>query len=135
MPQMLANARKFIDKTPYKDFPYDEESMRDEFLSMMECGLCVIAEVDGIHVGGVGAVKAPLFLNKKTFVAGERFWWVVPDDRARGVGKALLKEIHVAAKKAGCDYLMMLSLADPTIDQIYLGLGFTEVEHSFMKRL
>lgn len=134
MPQMLANARKFIDTTPYREFPYDEESMRSEFVSMMEHGLCVIAEEDDIHLGGVGAVKGPLFLDKRVSIAGERFWWVEPNERAAGVGKALLQAIHVAAKEAGCTYLMMLSL-DDAADKLYAKLGFDEVEHAFMKRL
>lgn len=134
LPQMLENARRFIDSTPYKDIPYDEESMRGEFLTMMEDGLCIVAEVDGKHLGGVGAVKAPLFFNRSIQVAGERFWWVTPDDRAAGVGKSLLKAIHEAAKDAKCEYLMMLSLAD-SVGQIYLKLGFTEVERGYLKRL
>lgn len=132
---MLENARRFIDATPYKDIPYDEESMREEFLAMMECGLCIVAEIDGKHLGGVGAVKAPLFFNRSLFCAGERFWWIAPDERAAGIGKALLQAIHVAAKEAKCNFLMMLSLADPSVDRIYMKLGFTEVEHSFLREL
>lgn len=132
---MLANARRFIDATPYSEIEFCEDSMREEFLAMMESGMCIVAEIDGHHLGGVGAVKSPLFFNKKTQVAGERFWWVEPGERAAGVGKALFASLHVAAKKNGCEYLMMLSLADPKTDQLYLKLGFKEVEHCFWSRL
>lgn len=131
---MLANARKFIDSTPYKDIPFDEEAMSNAFLQMIEDGLCIVAEVDGHHLGGIGAVKGPIFFNNSVNVANERFWWIEPSERAAGVGKALLKAIHEAAKKAKCDYLMMLSLAD-SVGQIYLNLGFSEVERMYLKRL
>ena len=131
---MMGNARKFIDSTPYKDFPFDAQSMENAFLQMMEDGLCIVAEQDGMHLGGVGAVKSTIFFSLTT-VAAERFWWVVPDDRAAGVGKALLKAIHEAAKKANCTCLQMISLADPKVDAIYKSLDFTETEHSFIKVL
>jgi GNAT superfamily N-acetyltransferase len=132
---MLANAQTFIDATAYKGL-YDQESMRFSFLQMMEDGLCIVdAEEDGTHLGGVGAIKAPFFFNHAKSFAYERFWWVVPGDRGKGVGKGLLKAIHEAAKDAGCEYLMMISLNDLTVDGMYKQLGFTEVEHAHLKRL
>lgn len=131
---MLQNARTFIDATPYKALAFDEDSMRAEFLLMMESGLCFIAEENGIHAGGIGAVKQPLFFNKDISIAGERFWWVEPSARAGGAGKELLAALFTAAKEMHCDYMMMLSL-DPQIDKLYIKLGFEEVEHGFFKRL
>lgn len=131
---MLANARKFIDSTFYKEIPFVEADMEDAFMQMMEDGLCVVAEVDGIHVGGVGAIKGPIFFNKGIAVSLERFLWVVPDERAGGIGKALLEAIEDAARKAKCDYLNMISL-DENVSKIYVKRGFTVVEHMHMKRL
>lgn len=134
MPQMLVNARKFIDAIPAYQGLYDEESMRGEFHRMMEDGLLLIAEENGIHLGGVGAAVTPFFINQNLKIAGERFWWVEPNERAQGVGKALFEAIFAAAKEAGCDFLMMLSLAD-SVSQLYKRLGFTEVEHIYLRRL
>ena len=133
---MMVNARKFIDATIYKDIPYDPKSMEDEFFAMMESGMCVIATDDeGTHLGGIGAVLSPLYLNKSIKVAGERFYWV--DDKARslGVGKALYSAFHKAAKASGAQYLMMISLADEKTDSLYRSLGMVEAEHSFWSSL
>ncbi len=134
---MLGNARKFIDSTPYKDFPYDEESMTEAFHQMMEDGLCfVVTGEDGeTHLGGVGAVRGPLFFKRSATIASERFWWVVPDDRGAGVGKLLLKKLFEASKAQGCEFLMMVSLADQKVDAIYKATGFTETEHCFLRAL
>ena len=136
LPQMMVNARKFIDSIPaYKDIPYDPESMKAEFLKMMEAGLCIVAEEDGTHLGGIGACLGPLFLNKSIQIAGERFYWVVPDERAAGIGKGLFQAFHKAAKASGAKYLMMISLADERTDALYKKLGMIETEHCFWSPL
>lgn len=137
IPQMLVNARRFIDSTPYKDFPYDDASMTEAFHQMMEDGLCfvVVGEDGETHLGGVGAVKGPLFFKRDANVASERFWWVVPDDRGVGVGKLLLKKLFQAAKEQDCQFLMMISLADLKVDAIYKSMGMTETEHCFLRAL
>lgn len=137
MPQMLQCAWQFLDTTPYSHIPYDDASMTREFIRMMDCGLCILAMEGDTVIGGVGAVKGGMFFNESVSVAGERFWWVAP--QARGnlsrVGFSLLLAISGAAKAAGCEYLMMLSLADDSVDKIYSKLGFTEVERGFLRKL
>ena len=135
MPQMLVNARTFIDSSAYKGL-CDDESMRLALTQMMEDGLLLVdAEEDGTHLGGIGCIKSPMFFNQSIAVANERFWWVKPDKRAVGVGRGLLAAIVVAAQDAGCQKLMMLSLASPEVDEIYKRLGFAETEHCFMRDL
>lgn len=135
MPQMLANTRRFIEATPYKDIEVIDDDMRDEFLAMMEAGLLVIAEEDGKHMGGVGAVASPLFINRSLVTASERFWWVAPEHRASGLGKVLFKAIYEAAKKSGCSHLVMFSLCDPYVDALYEKAGMTKTDHTFMVKL
>jgi GNAT superfamily N-acetyltransferase len=135
---MLVNARKFIDSTKYKDFPYDAESMESEFLQMMEDGLTVIAEHDGVHLGGAGAVKGPLFFNRAVSIAYERFFWVEPGERAGGVGKALFAALKAASKAAGCRYRNMIALeneAFPYVDALYRKDGLELAEHSYIGEL
>lgn len=111
--------------------------MTEAFYQMMEDGLCfvVVGEDGETHLGGVGAVKGPLFFKRSANVANERFWWVVPDDRGVGVGKLLLKKLFQAAKEQGCQFLMMISLADLKVDAIYKSMGMTETEHCFLRAL
>jgi GNAT superfamily N-acetyltransferase len=138
IPQMLVNGRVFVESTAYREMQYCEASMTRAFEQMINDGLCIIAEVDGQHVGGVGAVKGPVFINEAITAANERFWWVVPDERAAGVGKALLMALHHYAKKAGCDYLLMIALHNEEllkVDAAYSKAGFVPSEHIYMKRL
>lgn len=135
MPQMLANARKFIDSIPaYKNLPYDPVSMEAEFLAMMEGGIILVAEVDGIHLGGIGALLSPLFFNPSIRVMVERFYWVEPGERSAGVGKALFTAFREAAQKSA-DYLVMISLADERTDSLYKKLGMVETERFFWSKL
>ena len=132
---MLANAQRFISATPYSDIPFDEQSMEDAFVLMMECGLCIIdVDAEGNHLGGAGAIKGPLYFNNNVQIAMERFWWVVPDERAKGVGKALYQALESSAKDAGCTHLMMIGL-DNEVYQLYERLGFKKTEEVFIKRL
>lgn len=109
--------------------------MTEAFYQMIEDGLCIVAEVEGHHLGGVGAVKGPMMFDKNSTMAYERFWWVEPDQRAAGVGKALFKAINDAAKKAHCDYLIMLSPSDLRVDAMYEGAGMKPLEHTFWSKL
>jgi GNAT superfamily N-acetyltransferase len=138
IPQMLVNAQTFIAATAYREIPFCEASMTKAFQQMIEDGLCIVAEIDGYHLGGVGAVKGPTFLNNGVVAAQERFWWVVPDERAYGVGKALLMALHHHAKQAGCEYLMMIALHNeelPKVDAAYIKSGFVPSEVTYLKRL
>ena len=135
IPQMLANTVKFLQATPYKYLEFVPGDMQEELLAMMNSNLCFIAEADGVHLGGVGAVISPLFINNKILIAAERFWWVDPDSRDTGVGKSLFVAIYTAAKTVGCDYLTMFSLADPAVDKLYERAGMVKTDHTWMAKL
>jgi GNAT superfamily N-acetyltransferase len=138
IPQMLKNAQTFISATAYREIAFCEASMTKAFQQMIADGLCIVAEVDGYHLGGVGAVKGPMFLNESVIAAMERFWWVIPDERAFGVGKALLMALHHHAKQAGCEFLMMIALHNdelPKVDAAYTKSGFVPSEVTYLKRL
>jgi GNAT superfamily N-acetyltransferase len=71
-------------------------------------------------------------------MANERFWWVKPDERAKGVGAALFDAIVDAAKRAGCQKLVMISLAgkgQERVDDFYQSKGLVKTEHCFMRDL
>lgn len=137
IPQILKNGRTFTESIGYDGIEYDEAEMLEATRQMMADGLLVIAEVDGIHLGGVGALRTPVFMSKSV-LAMERFWWVVPDQRAYGVGKALLFAFEKAAKEAGCTHVAMIALENadlPKVSALYQKAGYAPSEHTFMKRL
>lgn len=135
VPQMLVNTQRFINETPYKDLELVNHDMQEELLAMINCGLCFVADQDGTHLGGVGAIKSPLFINHSIKMASERFWWVDPEHRDSGVGKSLFLAIYTAAKAESCDYLTMFSLADPAVDKLYERAGMKKTDHTWMMKL
>jgi GNAT superfamily N-acetyltransferase len=137
IPQILKNGRAFVESIKYDGIEYDEAEMLKAAQQMMADGMLVIAEEDGYHLGGVGAVKTPVFMSNAV-IAMERFWWVVPDQRAAGVGKAVLFAFEKAAREAGCSHVAMIALEDenlPKVDGLYRKAGYAPFEHSYMKRL
>lgn len=137
IPQIIENGKAFTEAA-YPAIPYDQASFERCTRQMMACKLLIVAEEEGVHLGGVGAIAGPLFINENILGASERFWWVKPDQRAGGIGKALLSALEVAAKDAGCKYLSMIALHDqhfPLVDGFYKKMGHRPSEHIYMKAL
>lgn len=137
IPQMVANGRAFAEAA-YPEIPYDEASFIKCIHQMHAERLLIVAEEDGVHLGGVGALTGTICINENVKVASERFWWVKPDQRAAGVGKSLLIAIEEASKEAGCQFQAMIALHNqdfPMIDGFYKKAGYRCAEHMYMKAL
>lgn len=137
IPQVLANGRTFSEAA-YPEVPYDADSFIHCVKQMMSDGLLIIAEEDGIHLGGVGAVSGPIEINHSLKGASEKFWWVKPDQRAAGVGGALMVAFEDACRNAGCYSYSMIALHDvalPIVDGFYKKSGLRLAEHIYMKVL
>lgn len=135
--QILANGKTFSESA-YPDIPYDPESFFDCAMQMMADGLLIVAEEDGQHMGGIGAIKGPLAINKHVTVAMERFLWMKPEHRKSGIGGILLDELEKAAKAQGCARILMIALEDeslPVVGGFYKKKGYRAMEHFFMKVL
>jgi GNAT superfamily N-acetyltransferase len=137
IPQILVNGRRFVESLKY-EFEYDPAEMEKAARQMMADGLLVIAvDDDGAHLGGVGAIRQPVFMSKSV-LAMERFFWVVPDQRAGGIGKALFYAFEKCAKESGCTDVAMIALEDESlhkVDALYRKAGYAPFEHTYMKRL
>ena len=137
IPQILANGKTFA-TSAYPGIPFDEETFFGCVMQMMNDGLLIVAEENGEHFGGVGAIKGPLFINTSVSIAMERFWWVKPEHRASGIGRDLLKALEAAAKEQGCARVLMIALHNdelPFVDGFYKKFGYAPMEHFYAKVL
>ncbi len=135
---MAEKGRGFWHEAPFKDIPYDIDSMCRTFECMHAQGLLLVAYEGEKIVGGIGGVAGPAFFNDAYTIGSERFWWLDRDYRASRAGLLLLRGIEDAARAAGCHYWSMLSLeaSDPERAHfIYTRMGYAQSERMSMKRV
>jgi GNAT superfamily N-acetyltransferase len=137
IPQMLVNAEAFLNVIGIIDF--NAESMRATLAECIDAELCFVA-VDhvGLHLGGVGAIATPLPMDELTLACVERFLWMTPGDRGKGVGLQLLGTLRNAAVKVGCHRLIMVALENdslPLVEKFYLRFGLVPRERTYEMRL
>lgn len=105
---------------------------------MLDAGLLIVADDGDQLVAVVGGLAAP-FLNNPAYTLGsELLWWVNEEHRNSGLGKQLITAIEDAAKTAGCDFWLMVSLEAVEPEKagaVYERLGYRLIEHSYMKDL
>lgn len=136
--QMCVNGEAFLASIGEGGVNYDKESMMNALCQCISDGMCFIADLDGLHLGGIGAILGPLPLNESVLCAVERFWWVSPDERAKGVGQQLLTALRDAAKAQGCQRLIMIALENdslPLVEKAYLRFGLLPRERTYEMRL
>lgn len=105
---------------------------------LIETGVMLVAFDDSKGwVGMVGLGCVPGTFNDAMVGAHEIVWYVDPEARNGGVGRALLEAIEPACKERGADAIWMMHLADspPQAGEMYVKMGFAPSEHSYMKRI
>jgi len=104
---------------------------------LLRQGVLLVAEVESGVVGMVGLVFAPLPFNPSATFAHEVMWWVEPEARGFGVGRALLEAVETACREAGVDAIQMAHLSSSPREAaaIYERAGYAHTESSYTKRL
>jgi GNAT superfamily N-acetyltransferase len=136
IPRVIEMGAKFWALTDYRTVPYDAGSIEHWSMLMIDQELLLVAEVDGVVVGSVGALAAPLLGNVQYLVCSELFWWIEEEHRSVGLGEALLMGIEGAAKAKGAKFFNMIALnaVEPErAAQVYLKRGYKLMEWSFTK--
>jgi GNAT superfamily N-acetyltransferase len=139
LPRIVAMGRKFWSQTAYAPHViYCPDSIAGSALQMMDTGLLLVADVDGVAVGAVGLMTTPLYANRDVLAAAELYWYVEPEHRDNGAGRALLAAIENAARDAGVKVLGMMALEAVEPDKaaaIYKLMGYVPAERTFLKVL
>lgn len=139
VPRIVAMGRKFWSQTAYAPHViYCPDSIAASALEMMGAGLLLVAELEGVAVGAVGLMAVPCYANRDVLMAAELYWYIEPEHRDSGAGKALLVAIEAAARAAGVKIvgMMLLEAVEPEkAAAIYKRLGYSPGERTFFKVL
>jgi GNAT superfamily N-acetyltransferase len=138
VPAVVRMSERFYATTSYNQWaPFNADTVEALAATLTESHVMLIAEHDGEAVGMVGLFVAPFTFNADRIGAYEVVWWVEPEGRATGAGKALLAAIQPACEARGCHSIQMVHLnnSPPQAAMLYERAGFTHTESSFTKTL
>lgn len=127
LPQLLEWGANFAESI---DLPggYDPESAEAMFRQLIEIGILLIGEG-----GAVGALLHPAPYNKAHITGQELFWWVEPEHRGNGTGKALFEALQAAVSEAGAGSFTMSTLGNHAIGQVYEAHGYRHTDRNYTK--
>lgn len=127
LPKLLEWGRHFAESV---DLPggYDPESAEGLFRQLMDAGILLIGEG-----GAVGAFVHPSPYNAAHVTGQELFWWVEPEHRGNGTGKALFDALQVAVAEAGAGSFTMSTLGDHGIGRFYESRGYRQTDQNYTK--
>lgn len=137
-PAIIAMGAKFFADTSYAAFAdYSDASASVLVAMMLDGGVLLVAENDGVLIGMAGLVVTPFLFNHALKAAHEVMWWVDPAARRTGAGAALLHAIEPACRAAGAAVIQMIHLADspPQAAALYERAGYVHSESSYTKVL
>lgn len=118
---------------------FDPDALRDTLVHVIGRpteALVMVAEHDGQIVGGLGAIKFPMFFSSAR-AAMELFWYIAPERRGSRDAVRMLRVTEQWARTVGCKMLTMIAIAidgSPAAN-LYKREGFTPLETHFVKGL
>lgn len=127
LPQLLEWGAHFAESI---DLPggFDPESGEAMFRQLIEIGILLIGEG-----GAVGALLHPAPYNKAHITGQELFWWVEPEHRGNGTGKALFDALQAMVEEAGAGSFTMSTLGNHAIGQLYEAHGYRHTDRNYTK--
>lgn len=127
IPRILEMCGRFFDATDYAEVTtVDWLAVRAEIRALMGDGVVLVAEHAGGVIGTIAAALGGPWFNPSLTVAIEKFWWVEPQWRGTGAGKALMAALEEWWPEHA-DGLLMIgtpNLAPAALDRLYRRMGF-----------
>lgn len=141
LPAYTPMAKNFLASTPMGEIiPFDEEAFKIFYTNAManpDLGAW-IAEYDGKAIGGAGALAFPMYFNPAYVSVQEIWWWLEPEARGKGAGKAMYREIEQWAESKGAKALIMVALENGKthkFEHLYARQGFKPMERTFFREV
>lgn len=131
-------AERFYETTTYHEWAgFNAQTVEQLAVSLATDHVLLVAEHEGEAVGMVGLYVAPFMFNADLTAAYEVVWWVDPEGRSTGAGKALLQAIEPACRAKGCAAIQMvhLSTSPKVAGLLYERAGYRHTESSYTKTL
>lgn len=132
-------ATQFIAASPISSVvPVAADSVANFLIGAVENPMVGVwlAEKDGQMVGICGAIKYPLYFSPQHTIVQELWWWLTPEARGSGAGKALYNTLETWAQENGAAALFMIALDDDRVEKtskFYARAGFKPMERTFVK--
>lgn len=132
-------SREFWSQSPHGDIEHDDEHVANVAMGCIQNGmLAVLADDSSRAVGFCCGVVMPTLANPTVRQGTELAWWIDPEYRGKGNGRALLEFMEIVAREAECSVWTMVAMTDPDpapAEALYQRHGYTLVEKSYSKRL
>ena len=141
LPVLLEMCKKFVDESPYRDYPIEYpkvESLVLSFLSNQKEKICVLAVSKETPIGMIAGYLSPALFSSQQ-VASEIVWWV--DPQYRGKSRAaieLLGAFETWARIVGASYIQMQSLTNEyemPLEKLFSTKGYRAKEIAYVKRI
>ena len=139
--EMLPMGKAFYDATDLSEvgLEYEAESLRqhmEDFIEDEQGAAIIVAEEEDGHLSGcIAGFRVPWYLKTTQSIGIEQWWWVMPQHRIKGVGKALKNAFETWAKKGATHSLMGDIGTAGAIGEWYKKDGYRPIETHFYKRL
>jgi GNAT superfamily N-acetyltransferase len=141
LPAYTFMARNFLASTPVGEvIDFNEEAFKGFYIGAMEnpdLGAW-IAEYDGKAIGIAGALAFPMYFNPTYISVQETWWWLEPEARGKGAGKAMYRKIEQWAESKGAKALIMVALENGKthkFEHLYARQGFKPMERTFFREV
>jgi len=138
VPAIVRMSERFYETTSYAGWAcFNAETVAALAENLVLNHVMLVAEHEGQAVGMAGLFVAPFMFNSDCKAAYEVVWWVDPEGRSTGAGRALLTAIEPACREAGCAAIQMVHLSNspPQAAMLYERAGFVHSESSYTKVL
>lgn len=139
VPRLAEMGRGFFAFSAFGEFAeYDPASAARSIEAMRSTGCALVATDDGVIVGALLGLLAPLWFDDSALIASEMAWWVDESHRHTPAGMRLYRVFEDWAIEHGATAIVMSDLVvrggGMPAARLFERLGYTPIERAHIKR-